>query len=201
MSKVTRGFTLLEMMVIAATIGISGSLALFGMSEQIRDARARSDSLALVQRLRAEHRASKEKMKGLRITREDAPGGGVIGKFATAHSDSCEDVEELREFKFQRANLTLGERSLLCFRDNGEVVDDGRDFDIAVESTSDETENNTGEPVPPIAPPDEGSTVHRRVLRIDRTGFNIQSPLNNVVVTAQGGGGYAFTKHTSESGI
>lgn len=61
------GFTLVELMVVVAVIGIGGGLALFNMSEQVTDARERADGHAMIARIKQEHRTAKERMLGLTL--------------------------------------------------------------------------------------------------------------------------------------
>ncbi|HEY1099748.1 MAG TPA: prepilin-type N-terminal cleavage/methylation domain-containing protein [Myxococcota bacterium] len=62
------GFTLVELMVCVAIAGLGGSLALMNLSEQVAAARHKADGLAMLERIRQEHRTSKELMKGMLLS-------------------------------------------------------------------------------------------------------------------------------------
>jgi prepilin-type N-terminal cleavage/methylation domain-containing protein len=62
-----RGFTLVEMMVVVAVVGIGGALAAYNMSDHVHDARARAEANEVVLTLRAEHRRAREQMRFLKV--------------------------------------------------------------------------------------------------------------------------------------
>jgi prepilin-type N-terminal cleavage/methylation domain-containing protein len=119
-----RGFSLVELMIVVSVIGIAGGIALFTMSDQIADARAKSEALALLQEIRAEHRVAKEQMRGLRI--KSVHGGSGPNKviFQGTRSDDCEvAVGDQRVVEFQLARLDLN-LPRACFNARGEIDDD-----------------------------------------------------------------------------
>lgn len=62
------GFTLVELMLGISLAGVGGGLALFNMSEQVAAARHKADGHAMLERIRQEHRTSKELMKGMLLS-------------------------------------------------------------------------------------------------------------------------------------
>jgi prepilin-type N-terminal cleavage/methylation domain-containing protein len=138
-----RGFSLIELMIVVAVVGIAGGIALFSMSDQIADARAKSEALALLQEIRTEHRVAKEQMRGLRI--KSIPGTSGPNKviFQGTKIDDCEaEVGPPRTVEFQLARLDLNVDKA-CFNDRGEVDDEGS--------------NGTGSIILP--PPPSGSSL------------------------------------------
>ncbi|HEY1099259.1 MAG TPA: prepilin-type N-terminal cleavage/methylation domain-containing protein, partial [Myxococcota bacterium] len=65
MQRPFRGFTLFELMAVVAVVAVVATAAVANMSEQIAEARAHADGQAMMQRIRLEHRNSKERMRGL----------------------------------------------------------------------------------------------------------------------------------------
>jgi len=62
------GFTLVELMLGISLAGVGGGIALFNMSEQVAAARHKADGHAMLERIRQEHRTSKELMKGMLLS-------------------------------------------------------------------------------------------------------------------------------------
>jgi prepilin-type N-terminal cleavage/methylation domain-containing protein len=119
-----RGFSLIELMIVVSVVGIAGGIALFSMSDQIADARAKSEALALLQEIRAEHRVAKEQMRGLRIKSVHGSLGPNKVIFQGTKSDDCEvAVGDQRVVEFQLARLDLN-LPRACFNDRGEIDDD-----------------------------------------------------------------------------
>lgn len=177
-----RGFSLIELMIVVSVVGIAGGIALFTMSDQIADARAKSEALALLQEIRTEHRVAKEQMRGLRI--KSIPGTSGPNKviFQATKVDDCDvDVGTQRVVEFQLARLDLN-LPKACFNDRGEVDDEGSGgggFGVPPgnsASLSSGTEGEgEGEPIPLRMAITAGARPERkftRGLRIDKTTIN-----------------------------
>jgi len=173
-----RAFSLAELMVVIAVIGIAGAIAAFGMSSQVAESRARADSEALLRSLRAEHRGAKERMVGLSV--KPVPGGvGVKHQVVfqeTTRGAECgaTGVGPTRTVAFANARLALN-RPVLCFNEHGEPVDsptDTADATLQILSAADEgvLANATGSPSGD--PENEKRRLHRLALRLDRNGIN-----------------------------
>lgn len=173
-----RAFSLAELMVVIAVIGVAGALAMFGMSSQVGESRARADSEALLRSLRAEHRAAKERMVGLSV--KPHPGGvGVKHQVLfqeTARGAECgaTGVGPTRSVEFANARLELN-RPILCFNEHGEPVDGPTDTGEAilqVVSSGDEALLAADPGTPTSTPESEKRRLHRLRLRLDRNGIN-----------------------------
>ena len=66
-----RGFSMFEVVIVVAVVAIGGSLAVFAMSDQVVAARARSDELGLVMRMKTERNAARERLRPLGIQLDD----------------------------------------------------------------------------------------------------------------------------------
>lgn len=66
-----RGFSLLEIMVVGAVVGISGSLAVMAMSDQMGSAKARSDEVGMFLRIKTERNRARERLQPLMIQPEN----------------------------------------------------------------------------------------------------------------------------------
>jgi prepilin-type N-terminal cleavage/methylation domain-containing protein len=112
-----RAFSLVEMMVVVAVIGVSGSLAMFAMSDQITEARARSDQLGMMMRIKAERDKARERLTGVIIDR-DAGGSVVVFKKAHRVSGACvsDGVTSRASFGSARIHVPSGG---LCLDDRG----------------------------------------------------------------------------------
>lgn len=112
-----RAFSLIEMMVVVAVIGISGSLAMFAMSDQITEARAKSDQLGMMMRIKAERDKARERLTGIIIDRD---GGGSVVVFKRAHrvSGACvsDGVTSTASFGSARIEVPSGG---LCLDERG----------------------------------------------------------------------------------
>ena len=116
---IRRGFSLIELMIVVSVIGISGGIALFTMSDQIADARAKSEGLALLQEVRLAHRVAKEQMRGLRI--KSVPGATNQVIFQGTKSNDCDkEVGDAKVVEFKLARLDLS-TPRACFNDRGEI--------------------------------------------------------------------------------
>lgn len=112
-----RAFTLVELLTVVSMIGIGGGLAAFAMSEQIMDARAKSEANTVLQDLRAEHRSAREQMFGLKITSDVA---GVT--FQNTRGEDCTDpVGVARTQTYKAARLSVvSPVTGACFNARGE---------------------------------------------------------------------------------
>ena len=115
------GFTLVELMVVVAIVGVGGGLALFNMSEQVAEARAKADGHAMLQRIRQQHRIAKEQMTGMRM-RADGPSHS---KLVFLRVKSCEPGE-VGTVMFEQDFMTstrldiTGEAHTYCWNAHGE---------------------------------------------------------------------------------
>jgi prepilin-type N-terminal cleavage/methylation domain-containing protein len=158
-----RGFTLFEMMVVLGIVGIGSALALGGMSDQVREARARSEAVAMLQKLKAEHRQAKERMNSLQVESLDA-GSKVRFTFREAKDCTGDTVraESVVEYDFARLNLREGDSSL-CFGNDGALI---------------QNVHQPAGPTPTLGRPDvhiaaaAKDTIQVTRLRIDKTGIN-----------------------------
>ena len=102
-----RGFSLLEVVVVVSAIAIGGSLALSAMSDQVLTARARSDELGLLMRLKAERNNARERLRPLGISRDEV--GDMRFHSATVTTDvagrSCTLGSVVRSAHFDGAHL------------------------------------------------------------------------------------------------
>jgi prepilin-type N-terminal cleavage/methylation domain-containing protein len=173
-----RAFSLAELMVVIAVIGVAGALAMFGMSSQVGESRARADSEALLRSLRAEHRVAKERMVGLSV-KPITGGVGVKHQVVfqeTARGAPCGStgVGPKRTVEFANALLSLN-RHVLCFNEHGEPVDGATDTGEAileVVSSGDEVLLAAASGTPTGTPESEKRRLHRLRLRLDRNGIN-----------------------------
>lgn len=69
MRTATKGFTLVEIMIVVAIVGVGAGIALVNMSDQVAEARAQADGDAMAQRIQVEQRAARERMVGMRLTK------------------------------------------------------------------------------------------------------------------------------------
>lgn len=70
MRKTSKGFTLVEIMIVVAVVGVGAGIALVNMSEQVAEAKAQADGEAMAQRIQVEQRAARERMVGLRLKKD-----------------------------------------------------------------------------------------------------------------------------------
>lgn len=76
----SRGFSLLEVMVVVCVVGISGAMAVFAMSDQVVAAKSRSDEIGMFLRLKSERNNARERMRGLTVSTADDGHTLVFGK-------------------------------------------------------------------------------------------------------------------------
>ncbi len=146
-----RAFSAVELVVVIVVITIGGSLAVMAMSDQVSTARARSDELGLVMRLKTERNAARERLHPLGISKgaegsvrfhdvtitrsEDAEArtctlGDVI---RTAHfSDATIATEAAAPAHFSLAGVVSGGAGPLCIDENGRPVGD---FNLKIEAS------------------------------------------------------------------
>lgn len=111
-----RGFTLSEIVVVVAVISIAGALGMAAMSGQVSEAKAKADAKALVMRLQAEHRTTRERLQPLKIMPQT---GRVI--FQPTRGAGCVTADgPPREAVVERASLFIAGGSL-CLTGHGEV--------------------------------------------------------------------------------
>ena len=109
------GFTLVELMVVVAVIGVGGGLALFNMSEQVADARAKADGHAMMERIRLEHRTAKERMTGLTLKQVD---NDLV--FTSAKTCKPIDASAVTAVRFlETTKLIIAGSTLYCWDEQG----------------------------------------------------------------------------------
>ncbi len=115
MRRLRRGFTLAELAIVVAVIGIGGSLAAFTMSDQITTARAKSEHHRMTQVLRDQHRVHREKRVAMQI--ETASKGVVIRTFAGPDCNSAAGatVAPMQAFEY----VSVKAPTPLCFNGRG----------------------------------------------------------------------------------
>lgn len=177
-----RAFSLVEVMVVVAVVGISGSMALFAMSEQVADARAKSEAQALLQDIRAEHRTAKERMRGLQIKSQEgsaAKPNHTVTFQPTDPRDCTKPVGSPRTVEFKFARLEMNQAKA-CFNERGEVLDAGAPGGVRVnprQTTFDSpSQSDDAVAVGPLTMAIEFGArperTFRRELRIDKTTIN-----------------------------
>ena len=186
-----RAFSLVEVMVVVAVVGISGSMAMFAMSEQVADARAKSEAQALLQDIRAEHRTAKERMRGLKITTHPSsdtnPNHTVT--FQPTDPRDCtkpEGAARTVEFKFARLEMN---QAKACFNERGELQDHGNITGVGVTPQGADLNLSSlaegeGEEAPLTMNIEFGARpqrMSRRALRIDKTTINEETLVRRVL--------------------
>lgn len=114
------GFTLVELMVVVSIVGVGGGLALFNMSEQVAEARAKADGHAMLQLIRQQHRVAKEQMTGMRMR---AGGSGNVLKLeAVKTCDVGQPSTLMLERTFMESTKLgiTGPAQSYCWDENGE---------------------------------------------------------------------------------
>jgi prepilin-type N-terminal cleavage/methylation domain-containing protein len=184
-----RAFSLVEVMVVVAVVGISGSMAMFAMSEQVADARAKSEAQALLQDIRAEHRTAKERMRGLQITTHPSsdtnPNHTVT--FQPTDPRDCtkpEGAARTVEFKFARLEMN---QAKACFNERGELQDHGNITRVGLPQAGSVNSSSEGVGLPqaPLTMEIEFGArpkrMSRRALRIDKTTINEETLVRRVL--------------------
>jgi prepilin-type N-terminal cleavage/methylation domain-containing protein len=118
-----RGFTLVEMVVVVAVIGVAGALAAYNMSDQVRDARARAEAYELLHTLRSEHRRAREQMYHLKV---ESSGHNVT--YTLTRDAACTaPVSTPKTVGYDYATLSIlnAPAGFACFSDRGELPTDG----------------------------------------------------------------------------
>ncbi len=111
------GFTLVELMVVLAIAGIGGSLALVNMSEQVAVARRKADGQAMLERIRQEHRVSKERMRGMLLS------PAAANELVFQEADDCVPTPggtELKVAFMPSTQLVLSGASAYCWDARGQ---------------------------------------------------------------------------------
>jgi prepilin-type N-terminal cleavage/methylation domain-containing protein len=187
-----RAFSLVEVMVVAAVVGISGSMALFAMSEQVADARAKSEAQALLQDIRAEHRTAKERMRGLKITTHpssDTNPNHTVTFQPTDPRDCTKPEGAARTVEFKFAHLKMNQAKA-CFNERGELLHASNPGGTRViprdnlDSGSLSEGEGEGEVDPLTMDIEFGARpkrMSRRALRIDKTTVNEETLVRRVL--------------------
>ncbi len=102
-----RGFSLLEVMVVAAIVGISGSIAVVAMSGQIGSAKARSDEMGMFLRIKSERNKARERLLPLMIEPHETDGHQVIFSQPIVTGTTCKRGRVVDEATFPHAALSL----------------------------------------------------------------------------------------------
>lgn len=186
-----RAFSLVEVMVVVAVVGISGSMAVFAMSEQVADARAKSEAQALLQDIRAEHRTAKERMRGLQIKSQEGSGAKpnhTVTFQPTDPRDCTKPVGSPRTVEFKFARLEMNQAKA-CFNERGELQDHGTIAGVGVnprlttvDSASPSDDAVAVAPLTMVIK--SGARPERtfeRTLRIDKTTINEETLVRRVL--------------------
>ena len=185
-----RAFSLVEVMVVVAVVGISGSMAMFAMSEQVADARAKSEAQALLQDIRAEHRTAKERMRGLKITTHpssDTNPNHTVTFEPTDPRDCTKPAGKARTVEFKFARLEMNQAKA-CFNERGELQDHGNITGVGLPQGGSLNSSSEGEGEGAGAPLTmeiefgaRPQRMSRRALRIDKTTINEETLVRRVL--------------------
>lgn len=145
----SRGFSLVEIMVVVAIVGVGAGIAVVNMSDQVAEARAQADGDAVAQRIQVEQRRARERMVGLRLSKgpkhvtfEDVPNCAATGANARTHDHLI------------TTTVDLGGSSV-CWEPNGAIATGGGGIDP-----------NALFPAPPPAPAAPEIKIEAGIKRI-----------------------------------
>jgi prepilin-type N-terminal cleavage/methylation domain-containing protein len=102
MRTASRGFTLVEIMIVVAVVGVGAGIALVNMSEQIAEAKAQADGVAMANFIRAQSRTAKEQMQAIKV-RPGATSGSVVDVYAV---NKCSDTINPSKVRATKAFLS-----------------------------------------------------------------------------------------------
>jgi len=124
--KKHRGFTLLEVMVVVAVVGLGSTVAVFAMSEQVGSARSRSDRIGIALKLKTERDRARERLTGLSIS-VDAAGDAHTVRFhkalitVTNGTTECNHGAVVGQARFAHAQIDIAGQKP-CLDENGRPV-------------------------------------------------------------------------------
>ena len=123
-----RGFSLVEMIVVIAVIGVSASLAGMGLSESVADSKARADEQTIFTTIREQRAFAREKMHGLKLT--TLPANPHVLIFQAANNDCSVVSPDRAVFHFKYGGLNIDQTDpeshrALCWDIEGRPVPPG----------------------------------------------------------------------------
>ena len=123
-----RGFSLVEMVVVIAVIGVSASLAGMGLSDSVADAKARADEQTIFTTIREQRAFAREKMHGLKLT--TLPANPHVLIFQAANNDCSVVSSDRAVFHFKYGGLNIDQtdpesHKALCWDIEGRPVTPG----------------------------------------------------------------------------
>jgi len=130
-----RGFSLVEMIVVIAVIGVSASLAGMGLSDSVADAKARADEQTIFTTIREQRAFAREKMHGLKLT--TLPANPHVLIFQAANNDCSVVSPDRAVFHFKYGGLNIDQtdpesHKALCWDIEGRPVPPGARDDEGV---------------------------------------------------------------------
>jgi len=141
--KKHRGFSMLELMVVLAVVGLGSTVAVFAMSEQIGSARSRSDRIGIALKLKTERDRARERLTGVSISVDTVDAHTVRFHKPLFIVDQqgkptgCGHGAVVGEARFARARINIAGR-LPCLDENGRPVGGG--FDVPIVGDDGETD-------------------------------------------------------------
>jgi prepilin-type N-terminal cleavage/methylation domain-containing protein len=117
MKKNTRGFTLMEMLVVVAVIAIGGSMAMLAISEQMLAARTRSDIIGMELKVREQRDRGRERMEPVILQGVD---GGIVVSRAIVRFPTVPSVGSIPDLSSLTPVLAPSSMPAECMR--GEQV-------------------------------------------------------------------------------